>query len=120
MEERASFAKRRAHLGKMSDEELHEYFWQLTDKVVSPLLEAGKIYTTPAIERSVLLRMGFSSLEASPIVEGLIDRNLIGKGAGHVVWKLSEALGVSVREAGTALANGDHWDKVCGLFGEAK
>jgi len=36
--------------------------------VVDPLLEYGRTHTTPSIERSVLLRMGFSSLEAKPLV----------------------------------------------------
>ena len=37
---------------------------QLTGQLVDPLLELAKENTSPAIERSVLLRMGFSSLEA--------------------------------------------------------
>ncbi|HHT45403.1 MAG TPA: ornithine aminomutase [Fastidiosipila sp.] len=113
-----SFEERRKHLASLSDEELYNYFWELTAKVVDPLLELGKKNTTPAIERSVLLRMGFSSLEAAPIVDGIVARGLIGKGAGHVVWKLSEALGVSVRDAGVALASGKHWDEAVALFKE--
>lgn len=115
-----SFEDRRKHLASLSDEELYNYFWELTAKVVDPLLELGKKNTTPAIERSVLLRMGFSSLEAAPIVDGIIARGLIGKGAGHVVWKLSESLGVSVREAGVLLAEGKHWDDVVSLFKEVE
>lgn len=118
--EHQSFDERRKHLASLTDEELYDYFWELTAKVVDPLLELGRKHTTPAIERSILLRMGFSSLEAAPIVEGLIARNLIGKGAGHVVWKLSEALGVSVREAGVALSEGQHWDDVAPLFAEVQ
>ena len=114
--EHTSFEDRRTHLASLSDEELYNYFWELTAKVVDPLLELGKKNTTPAIERSVLLRMGFSSLEAAPIVDGIIARGLIGKGAGHVVWKLSEALGVSVREAGVGLAEGKHWEEAAALF----
>ena len=75
-------------------------------------------HTTPAVERSVLLRMGFSSLEVKPIVEGVIQRGLMGKGAGNVVWRLSKKLGVSVREAGVALAEGKHWDAVEEIFGK--
>ena len=108
--------RRRAHLKDKSDEELFDYFWELAGKVVQPMLDAGKIYTTPAVERSVLLRMGLSSIEAKPIVDGLIERSLLGHGAGNTVWRLSEKLGVSVREAGVALAEGRHWDLVPGLY----
>jgi D-ornithine 4,5-aminomutase subunit alpha len=60
--------------------------------------------------------MGFSSLEAKPIVEGVMNRGLMGKGAGNVVWRLSRYLGVSVREAGLELANGKHWEDAVKLF----
>jgi D-ornithine 4,5-aminomutase subunit alpha len=88
----------------------------MTAKVVDPLLELGQKHTTPSIERSVLLRMGVSSLEAKPIVEGCIDRGLMGKGAGHVVYKLAKAKGISMREAGTLLAEGKSWDEAVALF----
>lgn len=112
------FSERRKHLEHMNDEELYDYFWELAGKVVDPMLEAGKIYTTPSIERSVLLRMGFNSIEAGVIVDGVISHNLLGKGAGHVVWRLSEKLNKSVLETGEALARGEYWDEVPGLFGE--
>lgn len=112
------FSERRKHLDKLDDQELYDYFWELADKLVEPMLEAGKIYTTPAIERSVLLRMGFNSLEAGAIVDGVISQNLLGKGAGHVVWRLSQKLNKDVLETGEALAQGEYWDEVSGLFGE--
>lgn len=112
------FSERRKHLDKLDDQELYDYFWELADKLVEPMLEAGKIYTTPAIERSVLLRMGFNSLEAGAIVDGVISQNLLGKGAGHVVWRLSQKLNKDVLETGEALARGEYWDGVSGLFGE--
>lgn len=116
-----TFDVRRRHLADMDDEALYQYFWELADKVVEPLLEAGKIYTTPAIERSVLLRMGFNSLEAGAIVNGVTEAGLMGKGAGHVVWRLSLELGCTPLEAGEALARGEHWDLVPTLFeGRAK
>ena len=68
----ATFAERRRHLAHLSDEELYTLFWELTEEVVEPLLQAGREYTTPAIERSILLRMGFSSLEAQAIVRGVM------------------------------------------------
>ncbi|MEG1870634.1 MAG: D-ornithine 4,5-aminomutase subunit OraS, partial [Peptostreptococcaceae bacterium] len=68
------------------------------------------------IERSILLRMGFSSLEVKPILEGVMERGLIGKGAGNVVYKLATNKGITVREAGAMLINGEGWDEVVDLF----
>ena len=116
MARKDDFEERRLHLKDLDDEALFNYFWELAGRIVTPMLEAGKIYTTPSVERSVLLRMGFSSIEAKPIVDGLVDRNLLGHGAGNTVWRLSEKLGISVREAGVALAGGRHWDLVPGLY----
>ncbi|HZK02037.1 MAG TPA: ornithine aminomutase subunit alpha [Anaerovoracaceae bacterium] len=110
------FQKRRKHLVNLTDEELYQLFWQLTGQVVDPLLELGRNNTTPSIERSVLLRMGISSLKAKPIVEGCIDKGLIGKGAGHVVYKLAKEKGITVSEAGDMLADGEGWDDVVALF----
>jgi D-ornithine 4,5-aminomutase subunit alpha len=110
------FEVRRQHIKNLTDEELKKKFWGLAEKVVEPMLELGYKNTTPAIERSILLRMGFSSLEVKPIVEGVIRKGLMGKGAGNVVWRLSKKLGVSVREAGVALSEGKYWDEVDTLF----
>jgi D-ornithine 4,5-aminomutase subunit alpha len=107
---------RRQHIKNLSDEELKAKFWELAEKAVEPMLELGKKNTTPSVERSILLRMGFSSLEAKPIVEGVIKKGLMGKGAGNVVWRLSKKLGVSVREAGVGLSEGKYWDVVELLF----
>jgi D-ornithine aminomutase S component len=110
------FNERRAHLAKLSDQELYERFWSLASDIVDPLLELGRKNTSPAIERSVLLRMGFSSIEAKAIVDGVIDRGLMGKGAGHVVYKLAKSKNISVREAGVALADGKMWQEAADLF----
>lgn len=110
------YEQRRQHLANLTDAELEKRFWDLAEKVVDPLLELGKKNTTPAIERSILLRMGFSSIEIKPIIEGVMNKGLMGKGAGNVVWRLSKKLGVSVREAGLALSEGKHWDLVDSLF----
>jgi hypothetical protein len=72
--------------------------------------------TTPSVERAVLLRMGVSSLETKPIVEGCMDRGLMGKGAGHVVYKLANAKNISIKEAATMLAEGKGWDEAVELF----
>lgn len=97
------FETRRVDLANLTDEQLQEYFWTLTAEVVDPLIELGRNNTTPSIERSVLLRMGFSSLEAKPIVNGCIENNLIGYGAGNVVYRLSKANNTTIREAGLSL-----------------
>lgn len=110
------FQTRRKHLAGLTDEELYKRFWELTEQVVDPLLELGRKNTTPSIERSVLLRMGISSLETKPIVEGCIDRGLMGKGAGHVVYKLAKSKNISIKEAGTLLAEGKCWDEAVALF----
>jgi D-ornithine 4,5-aminomutase subunit alpha len=106
------FEERRKHIANLTDEELYQKFWSLTDRVVSPLIELGRNNTTPSIERSVLLRMGISSLDTKAIVEGCMDRGLMGKGAGHVVYRLSKVRGISVQEAGGLLAKGQGWDEV--------
>lgn len=110
------FQERRKHIANLTDEELYQRFWKLTEQVVDPLLELGKKNTTPSIERSVLLRMGISSLETKPIVEGCMDRGLMGKGAGHVVYKLAKEKNITVQEAGTLLAQGKCWDEAAALF----
>lgn len=110
------FAVRRKHIADLSDKELYDRFWELTDKVVDPLLELGRKNTTPSVERAVLLRMGVSSLETKSIVEGCMDRGLMGKGAGHVVYKLSKAKNISIKEAATMLAEGKAWDEAVELF----
>ncbi|MDD3169730.1 MAG: ornithine aminomutase subunit alpha [Eubacteriales bacterium] len=110
------FQERRKHIATLTDEELYQRFWKLTEQVVDPLLTLGKKNTTPSIERSVLLRMGISSLETKPIVEGCMDRGLMGKGAGHVVYKLAKTKNISIQEAGTLLAQGKCWDEAAELF----
>lgn len=114
------FEERREHLKNLSDEELHDYFWKLAEQVVSPLIDLAYTHTTPSIERSVLLRMGFSSLEAKTLVDKVIDHHLIGKGAGHVVYKLAKLKGISIREAGLALIEDKYWEEVLEGFGVMK
>lgn len=106
------FAKRRKHLENLSDAELKTKFWNLADKATEPLIELAYKNTSPSIERSVLLRMGFSSLEAGALVEKVIDHNLIGKGAGGVIYRLSTIKKITIREAGLQLLEDQGWDKV--------
>lgn len=106
------FSTRRARIRAMSDEELHRYFWSLADKLVAPLIEEARTHTTPSIERSVLLRMGFSSLEAKALVDGMNERGLLGDGAGRLVLELAKAKNISVRAAGTELLAGQYWKEL--------
>jgi D-ornithine 4,5-aminomutase subunit alpha len=106
------FESRRQHLRNMSDEELHAYFWQLVEKIIRPLVEEAKTHTTPSVERSVLLRMGFSSIEAKALVEKMHGNGILGQGAGRLVLELAKAQGISVREAGEALLAGRHWESL--------
>lgn len=118
MKRKDDFNERRDHLSDMSDQELRNYFWQLAEKIVDPLLTLGYENTTPAIERSVLLRMGFSSLEVKPIVDGAIEHNMLGHGAGNIVYKLAREMNMEIRDAGLALSGGKYWDEAAALFKE--
>ena len=114
------FQERRAHLSDLSDEELKARFWALTERLVDPLLALAKENTTPSIERSVLLRMGFSSLEAKAVVDGCAERSLLGHGAGNVVYRYARHANLTIREAGLALMNPLKMDEAAMLFGGAK
>jgi D-ornithine 4,5-aminomutase subunit alpha len=111
------FAARRQHLAGLSNEQLRARFWELAHAVVAPMVELARTHTSPSIERSVLLRMGFSSLEAKAIVDVCAARGFLGKGAGGVVYRVALAHGLSVAEAGRALARGELWESLSG--GEA-
>ncbi|OJV62146.1 MAG: ornithine aminomutase [Clostridiales bacterium 38-18] len=110
------YLQRNQHLAQLSDEALKERFWELVEQIVDPLLDLAKSHTSPAIERSVLLRMGFSSLEAQPLVDGAIDRGLIGHGVGHVIYRIAKEKNLDVRTAGLELIEGKHWDDAIQIF----
>lgn len=116
MKREDDYLARRKHLENLTDEELYERFWDLAGQVVDPLLELGKNNTTPSVERSILLRMGFSSIEATPIVECVIKNGLMSKGCGNVVYRLSKAKNISIREAGLLLIDGKEWETIKTLF----
>ena len=105
MKREDDFESRRASVANLSDKKLEQRFWSLAEQIVDPLLKLGYENTSPAIERSVLLRMGFSSIEAKAIVNGCIERNLLGHGAGNVVYRLSKARSMDYIEAGKALCS---------------
>lgn len=109
----ADFEGKRAHLAAMSEADLKTRFWELAGKIVDPLVDLGRSHTSPSIERSVLMRMGFSSLDAKAIVDRVSEAGLLSKGAGHVVWKISNLDGSTVLEAGKAIMKGRD---ISGLF----
>lgn len=116
MKREDDFQERRKHLANLTEEELEERFWQLANEIVDPLVELAYKNTSPSIERSVLLRMGFSSMEAKAIVNGALDRGLLGKGAGHLVYRLAKEKDMEIREAGLKLVEGEMWDDVMEIF----
>lgn len=99
----ARFEKRQVELKKMSDEALKARFWELCQQVVEPIVGLSRAYTSPSIERSVLLRMGIDSISAHGVVNRILEAGLLGKGAGHVVLKLAQKNGTDVRAAAAAI-----------------
>lgn len=120
MKRNDDFEARREHLANLTDEQLEERFWELANKLVDPLLQMGYEYTSPSVERSVLLRMGFSSLEAKAIVQSAIEHELIAHGAGNVIYRLAKHTGMDIRKAGLELAEGNRWDEAEQLFNGGK
>jgi len=99
----ARFDLRQAELKKMSDAELKDRFWKLCNQMVEPIVGLAKTHTSPSIERSVLLRMGIDSVSTHAVVTRVLEAGLLGKGAGHVVLKLSRKTGKDIRSAAQAI-----------------
>lgn len=95
----ARFEQRQAELKQMTNEQLKARFWELCSQVVEPIVGLAQTHTSPSIERSVLLRMGIDSLSSHGVVDRIYEAGLLGKGAGHVLLKLSQKHGVDVRRA---------------------
>ncbi|HHY70791.1 MAG TPA: ornithine aminomutase [Thermoanaerobacterales bacterium] len=112
MPRKDDFAERRKHLAHLTEAELEMRFWELTEKIIDPLIELAKIHTSPSIERSVLLRMGFDSQTSRAIVDRCIQKDLLGKGAGHLVLKYALYKNIAINEAGEKLAQGEGWDEM--------
>lgn len=132
------YLERHGHLVDLNDDQLIARFWEMADKVVDPLIELARTHTSPSIERSVLLRMGFSSIEAKAIVNGCVARGLLGHGTGHAVLAAARVAVGAKREgsdeeagaggaetplladtyldAGRALARGEGWEEVEAWF----
>lgn len=115
-ERKDDYLQRKTHLEKLNDEQLKSYFYELADKIVDPLLELGYLNTSRSIERSILLRMGFSSLQAKEIVIILDDNDLLRKGAGHCIFAISKEKGINISIAGEDIISGKHIEFLKGYF----
>jgi len=110
------YKTRREHLKDMSNDELKSYFLKLSEEMMDPLLEMAYTHTSPSIERSVLLRMGFSSIEVKVIVDILNEHNLLKKGSGNCIYILSKNKNISIQEAGLLILNGEGIDYLLEYF----
>lgn len=111
------FEIRHERLRTLSDDELKDHFWDLCYKVVDPIIDLARTHTSPSIERSILLRMGIDSAKSHGIVDAIHQAGLLGKGAGHVLLKLSQKLDIDVKAAGDAIL--ENKEVLNGLFEEA-
>lgn len=116
MKREEDYEIRREHLKQLSDEELYDRFWSLTEEIVKPLVDLAYNHTSPAVERSVLLRMGFSSLEADSITKEGIKWKLLGKGIGQVVLVYAEMKNMDYLKAGEELARGIGWSELAAFM----
>ena len=112
MKREDDFEIRREHLKNLTDEQLYEKFWSLTNQVVKPMVDLAYTNTSPAIERSVVLRMGFSSLQAQPIISYGAKWNLLGKGVGNVILNYAKLKNMDYIKAGVELSKGIGWEDV--------
>jgi D-ornithine 4,5-aminomutase subunit alpha len=112
MEQSDTYRQMRGHLAGLSDEQLKNRFWELIGTIIEPIVEEARTHTSPSIERSVLLRMGFSSIEAKALVTMITERGLLGRGAGNLVLAAAKKSGLDIRSAGLALIDGAQWDNV--------
>ena len=110
------YLKRNEHLVNLSDQELKTYFYKLLDQMLDPILDLAYEYTSPSIERSVLLRMGFSSIEAKALVDLILDQDLITHGAGHVIYKYAKMNQLEIRDAGLKLLESNDFKAVKEAF----
>jgi D-ornithine 4,5-aminomutase subunit alpha len=104
-----SFSERRERLMSLNDEELYQKFWMLADQLTKPLAKFASVHTTPSVERSVLLRMGFNSLQAGAFVERCLSEGVIGQGAGGVLLRYASQHKVTLFQAFDMLMELKSW-----------
>jgi D-ornithine 4,5-aminomutase subunit alpha len=105
-----TFHEARQHLAGLSDQQLEARFWELTDEVVTPLVELARTHTSPSIERSVLMRMGVDSITCNAVVGECEKRGLLAHGAGHVVLECMGKWDCPAPTAAERLAAGEGWE----------
>ena len=117
-----TFENAHRHLVGLTDEQLEQRFWGLTQELVDPLVELARTNTSPSIERSVLMRMGIDSPTCIAVVAECEKRSLLGHGAGHVVLVVMQILDIDAPAAAFRLADGDTeaWEIVDAKWGGAK
>ncbi|MFP4287571.1 MAG: ornithine aminomutase subunit alpha [Candidatus Izemoplasmataceae bacterium] len=115
-ERQDDYLNRSKHLKNMNDSELKNYFYELAEKIVNPLLELSYTHTTKSIERSVLLRMGLSSIDSKAVVDKLNELNLLRKGAGHCVYKLMKEKSMDLQQATNSIINENGADYILEMF----
>lgn len=103
-------------LQALSDDQLYQRFWQLTDQIVQPLITYASQHTSPSIERSVLLRMGFNSLQAQAFVDRCLQEGCLGHGAGAVIVNFARRQGIDYHAAFEQLMAEPNW-KQSGVLG---
>ena len=99
----AKFDTRREELAKLSNDQLKSRFWELTNKMVEPIIDLAKTHTSPSIERAILLRMGVDSVSSHGVVDRVQEAGLLAKGAGHCVLKVAQKTGKDIRGAAQAI-----------------
>jgi len=112
MKREDDFQTRREHLKDLTGDQLYDRFWSLTEQIVKPIVDLAYTHTSPAIERSVVLRMGFSSLQAKTLIDHGAKWDLLGKGIGNVILTYARMKNTGYLEAGEELATGKGWDIV--------
>lgn len=110
MKREDDFANRREPLKGLTEQQLYDRFWSLTQQIVKPIVDLAYTHTSPAIERSVVLRMGFSSLEAKPLIDYATKYNLLSKGVGNVILTYAKLKDMDYLKAGEELSKGIGWD----------
>lgn len=112
MKREDDYEKRSEHLKGLTEDQLYDRFWRLTNQIVKPIVDLSYTHTSPAIERSVVLRMGFSSLQAKPLIDYGTKYNLLGKGIGNVILTYAKLKNIDYLKAGEELSKGIGWDVV--------
>lgn len=120
MHRNSDYQMRRKHLAKLSEGELDKKFWDLANQIVEPLVELAFGHTSPSIERSVLLRLGFDSMAAVSAVKRIEELGLLGHGAGNVLMKLGRTMDIDVLQAAEVISTEDGGAKARALFGDGE